>query len=447
MKNKLFKAITFIMLLGVVFSGCSLPDFFAAENLIRPPKLTGENAALQQVFENTVGKDISLYSPVSGNHRASYILFDANSDSVDEAVVFYSLNSNSSVVHMHLLSQKNGEWYSVFDVIGSGTEVYKVDFYNIDKLKNLEIAVIWSVEDSKREKTLSVYKIASLDSAVDNALVSMATIQIADYVYFDVDSDKSNELLYLYYNSSEQTYSLNARLLDFDSAENAFVPLSDIAFNSLVSSISDIIYESDGKELRIYLECISPDNEMFTEILVFSKELGTLFNPQPENAVLSELTARRNFISCSDFDEDGYLDIPRPVELEGSYVISEDDNSDEPVIIEWLTFSDGEFSSLGKYFINEKDSFALKLDDFVRYHYIVYDQVNNLVQVRLRDSADENNIVFSVSAEKTEENTGILIGDGFLGHRNDREYNIIVTALGESLYITAEFVDSLIKDL
>lgn len=447
MKNKLSKVIVLIVLLSVVFSGCSLPDFFAAENLIRPPKLTGENAALQQVFENTVGKDISLYSPVSGNHRASYIFFDANADSVDEAVVFYSLNSNSSVVHMHLLSQKNGEWYSVFDVIGSGTEVYKVDFYNIDNLKNLEIAVIWSVEDSKREKTLSVYKIASLESTVDNALVSMATIQIADYVYFDVDSDKSNELLYLYYSSSEMTYSLNARLLDFDSSEKAFVPLSDIAFNSHVSSISDIIYESDGNELRIYLECISPENEMFTEILVFSKEHETLFNPQPDGAVLSEITARRNFISCVDFNEDGYIDIPIPVELEGSYSISDDDFSEEPVIVEWLTFSDGAFTSIGKYFINETDSFALKLDDLVRYHYIVYDQKNNIVQVRLRDSADENNIVFSVSVDNSAESTGLLIGDGFLGHRDEREYNIVVTSLGERLYITAEFVESIIKDL
>lgn len=447
MKCKTLKAIIVIMLVSVFFSGCSLPDFFAAENLIRPPKLTGENAALQQVFENTVGKDISLYSPVSGNHRASYILFDANSDSVDEAVVFYSLNSNSSVVHMHLLSQKNGKWYSVFDVIGSGTEVYKVDFYNIDNMRNLEIAVIWSVEDSKKEKTLSVYKIASLDSSADNALVSMATIQIADYVYCDVDSDKSNELLYLYYGNSEQAYSLNARLLDYDSDGSMFVPLSDIAFSSSIASVSDIMYESVGKELRIYLDCISPESEMFTEILIFSKELETLLNPQPEEKSLSEITLRRNYISCSDFNGDGYIDIPSLAELEGSYVILKDDYTEPPLIVDWLTLYDGTFASIGRYFINETDSFALKLDDLFRYYYIVYDSINNEVQVRLRSSEDENNIVFSVSAVKTEENNVLLIGEGFLGLRDDREYNITVTALGESLYITADFVESLIKDL
>ena len=115
MNNKLVRAVSMVVCLIFLLSGCSLPDFFSAESLIRPPKLTGEHAALQKAFEEAVGKDVGLFTPISGNHRGSYILFDANSDKVDEAVVFYSFNSNSSVVHMHLLSQKNGQWYSLGD--------------------------------------------------------------------------------------------------------------------------------------------------------------------------------------------------------------------------------------------------------------------------------------------------------------------------------------------
>ncbi len=448
MMKKALKALLAVLLISCIFSGCSLPNFFAAEKLIRPPKLTGENAALQMAFENTVGKDTGLYTPIAGNHRASYILFDANDDSVDEAVVFYSLNSNSSVVHMHLLSQKDGEWYSVFDIIGSGTEVYKVDFYNIDNTNNLEIAVIWSVEDSKREKTLSVYRIASLDRDVDNALVSIATIQISDYVYFDVDGDKANELLYLYYNSSEHVYSLSARLLDFDSAENIFVPLSDLAFQSEISTFSDIIYEKNGNDLRIYLDCISPDNEMFTEILVFSMEKEALFSPQPEDKHLSELSQRNEFIGCQDFNNDGLIDIPVMIDAEESYVLSDISGmTDLPVIVQWITYTESKFVSIGKYFINDTDSFALKLDDLYDDYYIVYDTVNKLTQVRLRASEDENNIVFSVSVRKTDDEYTSILGDGFLGGRGDREYNIVVTALGENMQITNAYVESLIKDL
>ena len=179
MKVKNLKAVIVLTILVFTFSGCSLVNLVSAESLLRPPKLTGENAALQTTFENSVGSDVSLYAPIAGDYRTSYIFFDMNFDGNDEAVVFYSLNSNSSVVHMHLLSQYNNEWYSVADIIGSGTEVYKVDFCNIDSSRNSEIAVIWSLDDSKREKTLSFYKVNSYDEAVENAVISIATIQIA----------------------------------------------------------------------------------------------------------------------------------------------------------------------------------------------------------------------------------------------------------------------------
>lgn len=73
MKHKVLHVIVMLTVISFVLSGCSLLDFFSADNLLKAPKLTGENAALQRAFEEAVGKDVSLFTPISGENRASYV--------------------------------------------------------------------------------------------------------------------------------------------------------------------------------------------------------------------------------------------------------------------------------------------------------------------------------------------------------------------------------------
>lgn len=452
MVKKTVRLLIVTICISVLFSGCSLMEFFTAEKLIRPPKLTGEHAALQTAFEEAVGKDIGLYTPIAGNHRGSYILFDANNDSVDEAVVLYSSDTNSSAVHMHLLSQKDGEWYSVADITGSGTEVYKVDFMNIDSGRMLEIVVIWSVDDSKREKTLSVFRISSLDASVDNALSSIATVQIIDYVYFDVDIDNDYEILYLFQASSEQNYSLSARLLDFNEEKELLVPLSDVSFKSNISYFSQITYENTKEQLRVYLDCASPENDYFTEMLVFSKSDAVLFIPDFNGKPLAEITRRTEYVLCTDFNADGTIDIPCVFRVEDSCILSDrPENITVPLFVEWLTYSDDVFKASGKYFINEADGYALRYDSFAECYYIVYDSINRITQLRLKNGTEENNIVFSVSRDDEDSYAGILgdgiLGEGFLGNKESVKCNVVVTALGESLSFTESYIKSLLLEL
>ncbi len=430
------------------FSGCSMFDFFAAENLLKAPKLTGEKAELQIAFEQAVGADISLYTPIAGDNRASYILFDANADGNEEAVVFYSYNSNSSVVHMHLLSQKNGEWYSVDDFIGSGTEVYKVDFYNIDGSRNLEIAVIWSLEDSKKEKTLSVYRISSLESNFDYSIVSLATIQIADYIYCDVDSDGANELLYFYFDSSYNNSSVNVRLLDFDSQENNLVPLSEVTLPFVFSSVLQITYDKENDDYRFYIDCISADGSVFSEIIVFSSENAALFIPVFKESYASSETVRASSVLCSDFNGDGYLDIPVNLSYDDSYAVADVDGTSPSLsFVHWYTYLDGEFRSLGKYFVNDYDGYCLKLDSLYEYYYVVYDYVNKVTQIRLKNFDEENNIIFSITCKGKSDDTVSIIPDGFLGDSSANEYNVVISAKGESMNFTESFIKNLISDL
>ncbi len=449
MKKILLKTVSVILVLICIFnfSGCSMFDFFSAESLLKSPKLTGEKAKLQLAFENKVGVNIRLFTPVAGDNRGSYIIFDANHDGNDEAVVFYSFNSNSSVVHMHILSQINDEWYSVGDFTGSGTEVYKVDFFNIDSTNNLEIGVIWSLDDSQKEKTLSIYRISSLEADTDNSLVSLATIQIADYVHCNVDDDDANELLYFYFESEKGSSSTKARLIDYDSLNENFIPISEVKLPFSFSAISRIVSDKENDNLRFYVDCLVSGGVIFSEMLVFDYENGALFIPQTSDKYISSISSREYDLYCSDFNNDGYIDIPVSLDSSESFFISDSDEADVSLVFtEWYTFLDRDFMSLGKYFMNRYDEYALKFDALYEKYYVVYDYINRVTQVRLKNYEAENNIVFSISYVTADDLVNIL-PDGLLGEKNDIEYKIVISAKGETLGFSENYIRSLITEL
>ncbi|MBQ9945814.1 MAG: hypothetical protein IJO68_04745 [Clostridia bacterium] len=429
-----------VIALILSFSSCSLIDFFSADSLIRPPRLTGENAALQTAVVESVGTDINLYTPIAGEHRASYILFDMNNDNNDEAVVFYSHVSNSSVVHMHLLSSMNGKWFSVADVIGSGTEVYEVAFFNVDNFQGTEIAVTWSLDDSKREKTLSLYKVASLDANSDS-LSSVATVQIADYVCFDIDSDAVNELLYFYYQDLSKGDKVSVRLLDYSVQEEKFVPLSEIQFLHEVSSFAAISFEKSNNDYLIYVDCISGSGSYFTKLIVYDYENSALYLPDSDKNDIYELSLRNLDILCSDFNGDGELEIPSQISYEESYTVGAPEGvSYYLTFIEWFQYDNSDLSSVGKYYFNVADGFRMKIDSLYDDYYFVYDYLNGVTQVRLRNFDEENNVVFSVARAEDSDVIYPLIQekDGF---------DIVITAKGEKLRITRDYVLKLIENI
>ena len=433
-----------IVFIALFYFFPAIIDFFSADALLRAPGLTGENAALQSAVESAVGKDISLFTPLSGEYRASYILFDADGDNKDEAVVFYSLNSNVSVVHMMLLSNnEDNKWVPVADIIGSGTEVYKVDFCNADTSQALEIAVMWSHDDSKREKTLSLYRINSLGANSENPLTSVVTVQLIDYLCFDIDSDAINELLYFYFTRTDEQYSVSARLLDYIPQDSAYVPTSDIALSLPLSSVFSMNYQRENNNYLIYLDCVSPDGNYFTEIITYDYENAALNKAKADDKFISSLTIRNNDIACNDFNDDGIIDIPCQLDYEDSYVMGYSDESPLKLrFVSWCSFSDNDFYEIGKYYINDFDGFFMKIDDFYDKYYFVYDYENSVTQVRLRNYSEENNVVFSIISETVSSDFNMLLQEGI-----KKEYNIIITAKGESLSFTEAYVNKLIQKL
>ena len=346
------------------------------------------------------------------------------------------------------LSQNNGEWYSVYDVTGSGTDVYKVDFFNIDTNRNMEIGVIWTLDDSKRDKNFSVYKINSLEAGKENSVVSLATIQISDYAYCDVDGDTADELLYFYFDGKSENATVNARLIDYNSIDNTLVPLSEVALPFVFSSVKQILFDLENNKMRFYFDFISSSGTYFTEVIVYSRESEALSIPLLNGRNISSLSVRNSETFCCDFDNDGYYDIPLTLKYDDSYAVSGSDGSEAALtFVHWYTYFDASFKSIGKYFINYYDDYSMKIDSVYDKFYIVYDIVNRVTQVCVKKSGDEKNIVFSVALSKKQEDTVSILPDGFLGANDENRFNIVISATGESYSFSEAFVKSLISDL
>lgn len=446
MKNRhLFGVLLFVFLLIFVFSGCSLVDFFAADALLRAPKLTGEISALQDAVEEAVGVDIELYTPIAGDYRSSYVLFDYDNNGSDEAVVFYSPKNNPSVIHMNLLSIVDDKWCSVADSIGSGTGVYKVDFFNIDKQAGNEIAVTWVLDESRRQKMLSVYKIFSLNENIDNSLASLATIQLSDYIYLDIDSDAFNELVYFYNNDADNTYLLSACVLDYESEERKFVPKSELNFPESIISFVDINYEKINNNFIFYIDCESSNHNYFTEIMIYDYENSAFSLADYEDISFPDSTVRKFSLNCVDFNADGCLDIPGTLSSDGSYFLDNNDDSykEENVLsfVSWINYVSGDFVEIGKSFVNTFDGYYFDISDLYEYYYLVYDTTNSMLQIRIKNIDEENNLIFSVACEK-EDTHGHLLSEF-----TSDDYEIVISAKGESLNFTKSYILSLITEI
>ena len=80
-----------------------------------------------------------MKTPTTGDYRSSFILYDFDGDGEDEAIALYSYSTDETAVYLHFLDCRGGEWLSIADIKGSGSEVYKIEFCDTVEAR------LWSV--------------------------------------------------------------------------------------------------------------------------------------------------------------------------------------------------------------------------------------------------------------------------------------------------------------
>lgn len=430
----------------LALAGCSLVDFFSTDTLLRAPKLTGENAALQQAFENTVGQDTFLVGPLTGDYRSAYIRKDCNLDGVEEAVVFYSLQGAENTVRINLLENVAGEWRSVADLAGNGSEVYKVEFCNIDRDRDLELAVTWTVSDTKRDKTLSLYKIDLSHTEIAEVLNPLASVQVYDYFVLDVDKDAQNELFYVYFDATEEKNGAYAKLLKYAEADTVLFPVSEVKFDTRASSLLSVRYDYKGGTYTFFADCAAGENAYYTEVIRYDRETASLSLPVKamfEDPVAQ--TRRSTLLYASDIDGDGQTEIPAERTMADSYVLNYPETESTPLrYISWLRYTEDGFDPAENDYVNDVYGYTLRLDPVLGPLYIVSDYMTGEVQFRSKTVYNEEgegaeDLLFTLAPEEKGEEGRPESGNAAAAVR------VTVTDLGKNTGITKKLVESLIE--
>ena len=384
-----------LFVIAITLSSCSFFQSFTLESLIRPPKLTGENALIEQAFDSAVNADVVFISPISGDYRTAFVQFDLDADGTEETLVFYAKKDAPDEARLHLLKYDGEIWCSAGDIAGNGSEVYSVAFYHFDQDDSYEVAICWTVSDSRRNKTMSLYKLDENEEA--SGILPLSVVQLYDYLILDFDSDGQMELMYLMDNSADQEQPFKLSMIKMDVAEKAFHFVCELPLHRSVSLPSRMCYDNISRRYTLYIDCINADGSYMTEIIYYDTEEDVFSRIQNYEGVnLSDLTFRNAPMICTDINGDQLTEVPIQYTWEGSSVMyPEAENAVPMYVAEYAKLQDNDLLPLPvTYFYAPDASFRFRIDDFMDDYLAVYDAQDAILRFYYPD--DMESPVFSV---------------------------------------------------
>ena len=332
--------------------------FESPSEMLSPPKLYGENAKIQEAFEKSVpnSSDIILKYPSQGEYRTPFVLYDVDNDGEKEAVVFYSLKSDETAVRINIFDKTDGEWKSVYDDIGYGSDILSISFKDLNHDKRSEILCCWSLFDSNSSKVLTVHT-TSNSSPVE--FKTLANVQYSYTATFDFDQDKDEEIFVVWTDVGNKQQRNLASLLKLDEKNNMIQLGKPVILDSSVSSYSDAFLNIKDENRTILLDAYKGENSMITEILCWNNTLQTLENVSIDSETLATTSTQRTpAISCADVNKDNIYEIPT-------------NNSQSPVekniveITTWMSVNNGTIVPCSKAFINQVEQSNVYYSIFV----------------------------------------------------------------------------------
>ncbi len=297
--TRIKKALTLLLVAAfmVVLSGCKL--FSVQEDLLSPPRPQGELFEIEKALRSLSSGKITLKYPTAGEYRSAIIQYDITSSGVKDAVAFYSTESeNISLMHIAVITKRDGEWVAVRDasVLASGVE--RVEFDDLDGDGKSEIIVGWSVFGTV-DKEIGIY-------GFDGATLSpYAHEKYTQFLRTDLNTDQKKELFLIYNNTADKTAT--ARLLKLEN--KVVTEISAAASDGAVSGYLQVTASKllNGKPAVF----VDAQKGVSTITEVFYLENDQLVNPfYDRESKATTATERKNNVASRDINGDGSLDVP-----------------------------------------------------------------------------------------------------------------------------------------
>lgn len=306
----------------MVFSGCTLIPADISE-LEKPPKLTGEQQAIENALESKAGSKLTLKYPLNGDYRSAFVLKDLNHDGKEEALAFYSPSGGAAGPHIALLSKKGGKWKVENDIVSEGSEIDSISFGDFEGKGSEDLAVGWRSFNST-DLTLMVYSKNSkgvYDKENLGTFTRMKTL--------DMDGDGKPDILTLKLDSNQNL--AYARLISYKGGK-----LGEVARAPLDSTVSNYagvyVTKLDSKTNGILIDGSRSANSMITELIYYKS--GRLIAPFYDSISHTvSLTFRNADYECTDINGDGAVEIPLIKSLP-----NKTDNKNKVSLVQWSAF-------------------------------------------------------------------------------------------------------------
>ena len=310
-----------VCLLTGLLSSCSMVSA-NTEDLLEPPQLSPDQAALAEALERGLGTDdFTLKYPISGENRSAYLLCDLDNEPSYEAVVLYQL-TGSDTIRMNILDQnERGDWESVYDMAGAGDDIYTVDLASISSLDRNDLIISWK-DRGRTELDIEIY---SYETGTLSNLFSGS----GDRIYFmDINEDGYSEMVLLGWASSRDPSLQIVRR-----AGSRVIARDEIILSSRAIDFTGLTLGKtlDG-ETAIYVDELISSSSAATDIVVlngFNMDVVTAVEPSEEDErpdSLYDQTIRPAELTCQDYNGDGITDIPNSTLMPGYSSSDVDEN-------------------------------------------------------------------------------------------------------------------------
>ena len=391
--KKAFTAIVMTVLaLSVVFSGCSV-EIRSIDSLMRPPH-TAMEAELKKSISALIGDEISYRSPESGEDHSAITIRDINHDGVNEAVVFYVKNDDTSTVRMCVLTQSGDDWLLVSDFTGNGNGVLTVNFDDLNDDNDEEILVTWFIFNDKSQKKLSIYAADTNDNSLK--VTSCISEPYNIMTVTDAYGDGEKQLLVAYSNITKDTDKNTLKFIGV-SKDNEISILNEIILDNRIVNLTSISTDlpADGGNPRLYVDARVSDKNSITQVIEWNESQRN-FVSSINDSNANDITLRSSSLICKDIDGDGIIEIPIQKPL------SESNNSDTSLayMLEWCEICDSVLVPQEYHIVNMLENYTLYFPK--EWKDKIFVRSDNSARTWHFVDTDEN-VLFSISACMFEE--------------------------------------------
>ncbi|MBR6338449.1 MAG: hypothetical protein IKR76_12075 [Ruminococcus sp.] len=302
-------------------SSCTLTSF-SAEGALTAPKLSEQQSQIHKALISSVGGGITFKYPRNGDNRSAYVIANIDDEPDNEALVFYqytSMINGSEGIRLNLLdTDSEGNWYSVKELAGAGTDVDRVMISNEGGSSTANIVVGYQ-NIGINDKTLEIYryKNGSFDRIGSDSytLLEAADIDGDGYKNFITVKSSTDE------NGSPSGASASLLSLTNDeiAAQNT-ITMCDNTSDHVRSTVGRL----EDNSYAVYVDGINTKGELQTELLFY--RYGALQDPVAQRqSKLAPLTVRLPGYYCTDIDGDGVVEVPHTSVMKGYENIAPED--------------------------------------------------------------------------------------------------------------------------